>query len=727
MAESELDHPLEKGQQSDRMAVQGIPSPSERAKSRLKRLTRFPSAVANRPLRHRNPRSPYVRYGLRALLVVIVLLVIVVSAGVAVVLTGPTEFSFIRDRVQSMLAKSLGPDYRVDVGRAVVDIDPALGLVVEIDDVEIQDSQDAVVARAPSTRFAIDPWSLFRFKVSARTIELSGAEFSIVRSPGGDIYLGNAATTHTAGGRKPKLTAAIEGNDGGFPDLYSIVRVLDRGVDPSVTAAVNAGFLHFSLVNGTVNIWDAERQQQRSFPSTDVNVSLDPVTSDLRVTFATSGYGGRWTATLDRTLDKATGGHALSALFSQITIADIIPKLGEDTSSVTADIPLYGRASVHYSPDGTIEDAAVRLDVGAGVIRFGDNRETMLLDEATLKLRWDIANRAVLVDPSPVYFGNTRGVITGSIRPEGDPKARKYLFNLVSRGAVLAPSDTNAPPIVADIAFSGKADLPGNLVTVDNAAIVSPGGSIAAAGTIGIGGDDPAVAMAASATQMDVAVLKQMWVPFLAPGARHWVMEHILHGQLAAGRFDVAIPVSFLFARQKPAISEEQMRLDLRLEDVDFTTFGDLPPIVHASGNAVLAGSTFGVDVEKGEVKTSTGDVATVDAGAFAIANVFQKGPESNIEVQLSGSAAALGDIANAKPFLALDRKKVKPSDLSGTGNASVSIRLPLRPGVTESEVDWKITINAKDLASKAPVEGRVFSDANVVIGVTPDAVTNTG
>src|SRR5882724_800562 len=99
------------------------------------------------------------------------------------------------------------------------------------------------------------------------------------------------------------------------------------------------------------------------------------------------------------------------------------------------------------------------------------------------------------------------------------------------------------------------------------------------------------------------------------------------------------------------------MRLHMRLEDVDSTTFGELPPTLHASGNAVLAGSTFGVDVEKAEVKVSTGETASVDNGAFAISNVFQKGPESVVEVQLSGSASALGDIANSKPFLALERK----------------------------------------------------------------------
>jgi hypothetical protein len=723
----EPEDPAEEGRQTDRMAIQGLPGSPGRMRSTLARLSQYPSALANRPLRTRGGRPRWLRYAIRAVLVLVVLFVVVVGAALAVVLSGPTEFAFIRDRIQETLAKGVGPDYRVDVGRALVDVDPALGLVVEVDDVEVRDGQDDVVARAPSTRLALEPWSLLRLKVNVRTVELSGAELSIVRSGNGEVYLGTPNTEHVAKPGLPKAPAPAAVNDGGFPDLYALVRSLDRGAEPAVAAALKAGFLHFSLVDGTLNIWDDVHRQLRSLPTTDLSVKLDGGSGDLHATLATSGYGGRWTANVDRTLDKTTGGHAVSAVFSQITVADLFPKLGEETSSVTADIPLYGRATIHYAADGTILDANSRLDVGAGIIRYGDNRETMLLDEATLKLRWDLAGKVVVVEPSPVYFGDTRGVITGSIRPDGDPAARKYAFDLSSRGAVLAPSDTKAPPVVADLLLSGKADLPANLVTVENAAIVSQGGSIAAAGTIGIGGDSPTVAVAASATPMDVAVFKQMWVPFIAPGARRWVMAHIQRGQMASARFDAALPLSFFFERQKPPVSEDQMKLNIRLEDVDFTTFGELPAIRHASGNAVLAGSTFGVDLDKGEVPTPVGDTVNVDAGAFAIANAFLKGPESNIEVQLSGSAAGLGAIANADPIRALERRGMKPSDLSGSGSASVSIRVPLRQGVTEAEADWKVTINAKDLASKVPLEGRTFSDADVVIGATPDEVTIEG
>ena len=226
---------------------------------------------------------------------------------------------------------------------------------------------------------------------------------------------------------------------------------------------------------------------------------------------------------------------------------------------------------------------------------------------------------------------------------------------------------------------------------------------------------------------MDADPLKQIWPPFIASGARRWVLQHVASGRLAAGRFDARLPTAFLFARKKPPIAEDAMRLDLRLEDVTFTTYGELPPVKHAYGNAVLAGSTFGVDVEKGEVETSAGGTVNVDAGSFAVANALQRGGEGVIDVHLSGDAAGLGEIANAKPFLALERRQLDPADLSGKGQAAVSVRMPLKPGITESEVDWKVVVTANGVSSKAPVEGRMFSDANVIITVSPDAASIKG
>jgi hypothetical protein len=694
------------------------------------RLTQFPSAIANRPLRQRQGRSAVVKHGIRALAVVVLILLVAIGGGVAVILTGPTEFAVVRDRIASVLQDSLGKAYAVSVGRATIDVDPVLGLVVRVDNIEIRDSQKTVVVHIPLTRLAIDPLSLLRLRIDLSNIELSNASISFVRTDNGEVYLGDSGTAHAAQQRSasPPASAALANADGGFPDLLAALQILDKGVEPPIEAALRGGFKRFSLLNGTIDVWDAQRLQQRRFPDSDLSVGVDPVTSALNISFATSGYDGRWTATVEREVDRATGGRTMSADFSQLTLADLFPSVGDDAGPIVADVPLYGRATIHYSKAGAVEDAMVRLDLGAGTFKFGEARDSILLDEATVKLHWDVPNKVLVVEPSSFFFGDTRGVVTGSIRPQGDPSAHKYAFDFQSDGTIISPRDSPAPPLLAQrIAISGVADMPAKLLTFDNAAVLAEDASVTAAGSIGFDGPTPSLAVAASFSPMSFNAAKQLWPAFIAPAARRWVLQHVTDGRITAGQLEAAIPAGLLFTGKRLPIPEDDLRLDFQLADVSFTTFGELPPIVHASGNAALVGSTFGIDLEGGEVNVPSGGTVAVTAGAFAIANTAPRIPEGVIKLQLSGDAGPLAEIANAKPLLALDRRQMSPADFSGKGDASISVRLPLKTGLTEADVDWKVNVNATNLASRAPIEGRIVSAAAVNIAVSSDEVAIKG
>jgi hypothetical protein len=719
----------------------GVPG-TETVTRRAMRLTGLPSPEATRPLGQRNTRAVILRHGLRAAAVVALVLVVAVVALIVVVIAGPTEFGMVRTRVAAALEKTLGSGYQVAVGRTVVDLDPVLGLVLQVNDIEVTDTQKAVVAQVPATRLALDPLALFGLRVEVRSIELSKANIAFVRASNGEVYLGNAATAHAVTKQLPPpvtaqaapppatLTPGVlpADPDGGFPDLLQALQILDRGIEPPINSAVRSGFERFSLVDSNIDVWDAQLRQQRRFPSTDLIVSVDSVTSGISANFSTSGYGGRWSATIERNVNQGSRGRTMSAVFSQLTVADILPGLADKGRGITADIPLYGRASIDYAPDGAVENASIRLDLGAGNIRFGQSRESILLDEATVKLRWDLPNKVLVVEPSTFFFGNTRGVLTGTIRPKGDQKERRYSFDLSSQGAILAPRDSPEPPmIVQRIALSGEADFPGKLLRFDNIELVSPEASIAAAGSLGFEGSTPSLAAAATFSEMPAGAFKQIWPAFLGPGARKWFIDHVTGGHLVSGRFEAAVPSGVLWTGKRLPIPEDQLRLDLRFENASFTTIGNLPPIINATGNAVLAGTTFGVDLESGSIQVPSGSTVDVNAGAFAVANTVSRTPVGRIELQLSGDAEPLGEIANAAPFSALDRRQIKPSDLSGTGTASVSVQVPLKPGITPADVDWRVSVNAKNLTSKAPIDGRLFSDANVNITVTQDDVNVKG
>jgi hypothetical protein len=225
---------------------------------------------------------------------------------------------------------------------------------------------------------------------------------------------------------------------------------------------------------------------------------------------------------------------------------------------------------------------------------------------------------------------------------------------------------------------------------------------------------------------MDIATWKRMWPVFVAPGARRWALDNISAGRIASARFDAAVPAGVLFRPEPPQLDLEQLRLDLQLEGVTVSTFGGLPPVSRASGHAVLAGTTFGVDVTSGEVRTPAGRSVKVTAGAFAIDDVFDPSSDGVVEVRLSGAADAIGELADAEPFHALARRDLVPADLSGIAEVTVSARVPLELAA-DDDVWWKVTARGTDLASRKPLEGRRFRDADVTIVVTGDAVSIDG
>ena len=307
------------------------------------RLDSLPSALAGRKFIPSFVREAFFRHALKGLAALFAIAAILVGAAIIIVLSGPTEIGLVRNRIAAILSNNLGDDYDVSVGRAVLDVDPVYGLVVQVDDVTVRDNQRAIVANVPSTRLDIDPISLLAFRVDIHAVELNDAELAFVRSDTGAVYLGNAATEHQTARKRPNPPPnVLPGRDasGGFPDLLAAMQILDRGIEPAINSAIKEGLQRFTFNNGTVQVWDAERAQERRFPRSDLTITGDPVTTALSATFATSGYGGRWTAEVERDVDAGSGARTMSAVFSQLTLADILPRLGDSEGPVTADIPL---------------------------------------------------------------------------------------------------------------------------------------------------------------------------------------------------------------------------------------------------------------------------------------------------------------------------------------------------------------------------------------------------
>src|SRR5262245_9820865 len=77
--------------------------------------------------------------------IVAVLGLVIAGATAAIVLSGSTKIGLIRNRVQAALEERLGPEFDVSVGSAIVEIDPTLGLVVDLGEIEVANGDSGVL------------------------------------------------------------------------------------------------------------------------------------------------------------------------------------------------------------------------------------------------------------------------------------------------------------------------------------------------------------------------------------------------------------------------------------------------------------------------------------------------------------------------------------------------------------------------------------------------------
>ncbi len=645
-------------------------------------------------------------------------LVLVLIAAIALVITQSIELPFLRHQVDAVIEDALGDGYDATIGGATLAVDPVLGLVVKLTDIRVVDSLDNEVMRIPSAMLAVSVSGLVNSREVVRSVEIDNPWISI-RRDNGLAFLGTAATPAVA--NVPPVAAAPHAMPNGFDVLSDPIEALDKSLE-DLMALAQRGFSRIDVVNATVELWTRGELEPHRFERADVRIQADPATGHLGANMTASGYSGRWSVSADRTLNSLTGGRTLALQFSQLTLADFFPAVGGVPSLITTDIPFYGRAVIGLDADGHVVRAETRLDLGSGYFAFGPEAKPIVLDNATIHLRWDVPNNVILVDPSPFYFGRSGASVAGSIRPDGEGR---FAFDLQSDDAVLAPSNSPAPPLaVQSIRLAGDVDLGQGVLNFDRASIVTANGSLIAAGSIGLERGGPSIAFAATLTEMPIDVLKQLWPPGLQDGGRNWMLSAMTGGTVS-GTLDARIPAGAL--APGGVLTPDMLDLELTLSNASFKTFDGFPNIVEASGRAVLAGTHFAVDLDSGAIVAPSGDRLQITAGAFVIGETAARVPTGHIEMHTVGPAIAFASIANEEPIRALQPFGVLPSDVHGNGEAQLSANWPLVDGVSMDEIEWRIALTLNDLSSDVELNGMAIHNGDVLLNITPTVINITG
>lgn len=403
-------------------------------------------------------------------------------------------------------------------------------------------------------------------------------------------------------------------------------------------------------------------------------------------------------------------------------------------------------ASLTFEAAGSspASQGAKRLRLGAFDLRLAGSQEaggpgrlaaTLTLDDASLDLgakngtlSGDVELVASLlsgsgkleIDRLHVATGGTRLDYNGAVGPSPESGAAPaYRFELVSAQSALAPADSPEPPLLFASRVAGLYDGSARRLSATEIKLRSREGEAAGTAQIDfVPGQAPGVSLAMSIDGMPVSQVKQLWPWFAGRGARGWTLAHVFAGEIEQGSLRFQVPPGRL--GNGIPISGEELWGRVRVTDAQFKTVGDIPAVQQASGSVALMGNSADIALDSGAFVVPGGSVA-ISKASLKIRNTGRPPVRGELEMELSGPARAVAEVASAMPINALSRTGIVAADLSGAVKGHVAASFPLQKQIDRALLNWQVDLAYTKLTIAKKVSGHRVADAHGTIAVDRD------
>ncbi len=394
-----------------------------------------------------------------------------------------------------------------------------------------------------------------------------------------------------------------------------------------------------------------------------------------------------------------------------------------------ATSPIGGRAAMKVAANGDIETVSLDLTVGPG--QFGPaGGDDLQVDEMTIAADWNRRSGRLTIHPSTLVAGENRGTLSGEIvvPHRGDFGYGTWPVKLKLTNVRLADPEADWParfPLVSVEAFYVRAQ---NILNITRFDIASPEAAASMVGMLGGGRESPGIRLAGSSAPVPVRALKNLWPPFLGTGARNWVVKNIRDGIVSKARLTVDIhPEEIASALRGKPLPERAYELAFDLKDVTFGYLGDMPPVEGASATATLSPGAFDLRLTKpAKVHVGRGEIAVTD-GRFNVGDLRPKPAVGEISLSLAGDADAVSELLNYEPLALAARRGINPSNIHGTADVDVTLKMPLTADVRFADVEVSADGTIKNLSADGLIEDRKVTDGDVKIQVADNWVTIDG
>ena len=679
-------------------------------KKDLVSLDHLPSAQVDDPMivhvpeRTSRNRS-HVWHVCRMTLVFFTFLAIIFGAVIATIESGIFDEP-LSQKAQTALDKAIGPRYKAEVGKTVIRFTSDLRLALEARDVNVIDQDSGKhLSTMSAVNMELDPFALIEGRVEVASVAAEGIALDTSLLPQGDPI---DLTALRVDALPQALTAAFDNID-----------FLQRFVQSGGTNSVRISGFSVKLA----------RQEGDPISLVVDNLTFERTEPNSLHLYGQVAVNGS-VATLDVKADQQEAGHS-SSLIAKISNLDLKPLTMAYDATGTPRQGLMSFADVTLSAVKGGVGADPKLDTSINIrpgVLYMD-RDAQDLTQANINLAYNFARQTLEIAPSTAQFVRTIVPFSGALidLDRVDANAGKgFGIDFVIKNGTAASSISGEPPVSFDGRTTGRFLSATKEFQFDNLGISTPRGALFGSLHMKLGNSSPEISFGGRADKLDTTVVKQLWPFWMASKPRVWVENNLFGGSVTNAVISVFIPAGRLReAAQtgKLQLGKDELHIAFDIDGARLNVPGEIPPLRETKAHFDLTGATMGVGIETATSYFPTGRSVTLSDSSFSIPATYDKPLMADLNLTISGTGDAVGELLTYKPLEVLQRTEFKPEDFNGKIVAKVEARIGLISDQKPPPPDWQAKLELNNVDLLKPMNSRKITNLTGEIAADPQSV----
>ena len=653
---------------------------------------------------------------------------------------GPLSLGFLSGPVERFVNASLD-GMRLRVKDVVIERDPDSNTIhLRLRRAHLEDAEGQMIARAPRAGVGLSGSALLSGEIRPTDLEFIGPRILIKRTIDGAFQLGFGETVTndeeadlsvSQASEEDQVAAGesdvMDAQSGGFL-AYVFQAFAAQTSDDPATSDLDT----IAISDAAVSIYDEANESFWYAPKTNLVFQRVPYGLSLLAHGNVSSGQHPWKLQLAADYIAETGRFKVTAKVFDLIPAEMSDLIFALSNLAKVQVPLSGEAHLEFNKEGELLDARASFAAGAGLVGFpGFITESVLVDEGALQLALEPESGDIVLEDSSIYVGGSRASLNGRFSPQynDDEKLVSWRYRMAARNVSLDTEGTFRNLLAIDtFDISGLAAIEEGRLDVDEMNLRAGDSQISLRGTFIEGPEVPAVFLRGTLRNAALPVIKKLWPPAAAQGARNWIVENmsdetVLDGDLAVNLTSEALAA----ALQDSPLPNDQLSFKFKLRNVATRYFRDLPAITNADAEGHLRGNDFEVKLSKGEVNLASGEQLKVSNGRFYLANLAERGTIGDITLDVSGTSTAILKLIDHEPLGYAKAAGVVPEDLGGNNVTHLHVRLPMLQNMTFEQVAIEARSELSDMSLASVFEGGDIQSGTMVLNVDKQGLVGKG